>query len=107
MEKALAYVCCPVDVGKAKVQKYCRKIYELGYVPICPQFGFSSFLNEEEAEDMQAFQRMSHMVLRRCRMVVVCGKETSVTMNTEISMADRLHIICTTLDGLARIKEAE
>ena len=86
MEKALAYVCCPVDVGKAKVQKYCRKIYELGYVPICPQFGFSSFLNEEEAEDMQAFQRMSHM---------------------EISMADRLHIICTTLDGLARIKEAE
>ena len=55
MEKALAYVCCPSDAGKAKMQKYCRKIYELGYVPICPQFGFSPFLNEGEAEDMQAF----------------------------------------------------
>ena len=107
MEKALAYVCCPADVGKAKVQKYCRKVYELGYVPICPQFGFAPFLNEGEAEDTQAFQRMSHMLLKRCRMVVVCGKEVTGTMNTEISMADRFHIICTTLDGLIRIKEAE
>ena len=29
------------------------------------------------------------------------------TMNTEISMADRLHIICTTLDGLVQIKESK
>ena len=28
-------------------------------------------------------------------------------LNTEISMADRLHIICTTLDGLSKIKENE
>ena len=40
-------------------------------------------------------------------MVVVCGKEVTGTMNTEISMADRFHIICTTLDGLVRIKEAQ
>ena len=97
----MAYVCCSADAGKAKVQKYCRKIYELGYISICPQFGFSPFLDEGE-EDMQAFQRMSHMVLRRCRMVVVCGKETTGAMNTKISMEDRLHIICTTLDGLRR-----
>ena len=46
-------------------------------------------------------------LLRRCRMVVVCGKEVTGTMNTEISMADRLHIICTTLDGLVQIKESK
>ena len=107
MEKALAYVCCPADAGKAKVQKYCRKIYELGYVPICPQFSFSPFLDEGEAEDMQAFQRMSNMVLRWCGWGVVCVNHTTGTMNTEISMADRFHIICTTLDGLVRIKEAQ
>jgi hypothetical protein len=28
-------------------------------------------------------------------------------MNTDISTADRLHIICTTLDGLIKIKEKE
>lgn len=107
MEQALAYVCCPPEEGRAKVQKYCRKIYEMGYVPMCPQFSFAPFLDEGDAEDMQAFTRMSHLVLRRCRMVVVCGREVTGTMNAEISMADRLHIICTTLDGLIKIKEAE
>ena len=102
MEQALAYVCCSAEESRVKVQKYCRKIYELGYVPICPRFVFSPFLEESDAEDMQGYGRMSHILLRRCRMVVVCGKEVTGTMNTEISMADRLHIICTTLDGLVQ-----
>ena len=50
---------------------------------------------------------MSHLILKRCRMVVVCGREVTGTMNTDISTADRLHIICTTLDGLIKIKESE
>ena len=104
LEQALAYVCCSAEEGKTKVQRYCRKIYELGYVPICPQYSFSPFLDDGDAEDMQAMRRMSHQILRRCRMVVVCGKETTGTMNTEISMADRLHIICTTLDWLSKLK---
>ena len=107
MEQALAYVCCPAQESRARVQKYCRKIYELGYVPICPQFGFAPFLDEGEAEDQQAFHRMSSLILKRCRMVVVCGKEVTGTMNKDISTADRLHIICTTLDGLIKIKENE
>ena len=107
MEQALAYVCCPADESRAKMQKYGRKIYEMGYVPICPWFGFSPFLDESEAEDQQAFNQMSHLILRRCRMVVGCGREVYGTMNTEISMADRLQIICTTLDGLIKIKEAK
>lgn len=105
MEQALAYVCCASGESRTKVQKYCRKIYELGYVPICPQFGFAPFLDESEAEDQQALNQMSYLILKRCRMVVVCGREVTGTMNTEISMADRLHIICTTLDGLIKIKE--
>ena len=30
MEQALAYVCCSAEESRVKVQKYCRKIYELG-----------------------------------------------------------------------------
>ena len=48
------------------------------------------YSEESDAEDMQGYGRMSHILLRRCRMVVVCGKEVTGTMNTEISMADRL-----------------
>ena len=59
MEQAMAYVCCPAEESRVKVQRYCRKIYELGYVPICPRFGFLPFLDEGEAEDQQAYNRMS------------------------------------------------
>lgn len=107
MEQALAYVCCPADESRAKVQKYCRKIYELGYVPISPHYAFMPFLDDGIAEEQQDLTKMSHLILKRCRMVVVCGKEISGTMNAEISMADRMHIICTTLEGLIKIKEAE
>ena len=68
MEQAMAYVCCPAEESRVKVQRYCRKIYELGYVPICPRFGFLPFLDEGEAEDQQAYNRMSHLILKRCRM---------------------------------------
>ena len=87
MEQAMAYVCCSAEESRVKVQRYCRKIYELGYVPICPRFGFLPFLDEGEAEDLQAYNRMSHLILKRCRMVVVCGKEVTGTMNTDISTA--------------------
>ena len=58
MEQALAYVCCSAEESRVKVQKYCRKIYELGYVPICPRFVFSPFLEESDAEDMQGYGSM-------------------------------------------------
>ena len=106
MEQALAYVCCPETDSRVRLQKHCRKIYELGYVPICPRFGFLPFLDEASAEDMQGMSKMSQILLRRCRMVVVCGSDVTESMHAEIGMADRLHIICTTLEGLIRIKES-
>lgn len=57
LEQALAYVCCSAEEGKTKVQRYCRKIYELGYVPICLQYSFSHSLGMTDAEDMQAMRR--------------------------------------------------
>ena len=50
--------------------------------------------------------RQAIHMLGRCRMLVVCGKEISNTMSAEIGMAEKRNIICTTLEGLARIKEA-
>lgn len=107
MDRAFAYVSCSEEDSRVKVQKYCRKIYELGYIPICPRFGFVPFLDESNAEDQQGLAQMSMLFLKRCRMVVVCGNEVTENMNTEISTADRLHIICTTLEGLIQIKETK
>ena len=93
--------------AETKLQRYCRKIYEMGYVPICPQVWISHhFLDEGEAEDQQAYNRMAHLDLKA--VPDGGGLRTGGHRNDEYGIsapADRLHIICTTLDGLIKIKE--
>ena len=107
MEKAFAYVCTASDAAPRLLKRYCRKIYELGYVPICPKLSDSQYLALENADDKREFQSIARQKLGRCRMLVVCGKEISNSMSAEIGMAEKRNLICTTLDGLAKIKEAD
>ena len=107
MEKAFAYVCTASDAAPRLLKRYCRKIYELGYVPICPKLLDSQYLALENADEKREFQNIARQKLGRCRMLVVCGKEISNSMSAEIGMAEKRNLICTTLDGLAKIKEAD
>ena len=107
MEKAFAYVCTASDAAPRLLKRYCRKIYELGYVPICPKLSDSQYLALENADEKREFQSIARQKLGRCRMLVVCGKEISNSMSAEIGMAEKRNLICTTLDVLAKIKEAD
>ena len=107
MEKAFAYVCTASDAAPRLLKRYCRKIYELGYVPICPKLSDSQYLALENADEKREFQNIARQKLGRCRMLVVCGKEISNSMSAEIGAAEKRNLICTTLDGLAKIKEAD
>ena len=107
MEKAFAYVCTASDAAPRLLKRYCRKIYELGYVPICPKLSDSQYLALENADEKREFQSIARQKLGRCRMLVVCGKEISNSMSAEIGMAEKRNHICTTLDGLAKITEAD
>ena len=40
-------------------------------------------------------------------MLVVCGNEISLAMTAEIGQAEKRNLICTILDGLAKIKGPE
>ena len=77
MEKAFAYVCAAPDAAPRLLKRYCRKIYELGYVPICPKLSDSQYLQMENADEKREFQNISRQKLCRCRMLVVCGNEIS------------------------------
>ena len=88
MDKAFAYICASEEAASRLLRRYCKKIFELGYVPICPH-------------------EISRQKLARCRMLVVCGREITGQMSVEIGAAEKHHLICTTLDGLAKIREAE
>ena len=84
MEKAFAYVCASSDAAPRLLKRYCRKIYELGYVPICPKLSDSQYLQMENADEKREFQNISRQKLCRCRMLVVCGNEISNSMSAEI-----------------------
>lgn len=57
MEKAFAYVCAAPDAAPRLLKRYCRKIYELGYVPICPKLSDSQYLQMENADEKREFQK--------------------------------------------------
>ena len=107
MEKAFAYICTAADTPSRLLKRYCRKVFELGYVPICPKFADSQYLVLENADEKREFQSISRQKLCRCRMLVVCGNEISNSMSAEIGMAEKRNIICTTLKGLTKIKESD
>lgn len=107
MEKAFAYLCASTKTAPRHLKRYCRKVYELGYVPICPRLADGQYLALENPDEKRDFYSIARQKLARCRMLVVCGNEITGTMSAEIGMAEKRNIICTTLDGLAKIKEAE
>ena len=105
MEKAFAYICA-AEATPRQLKSYCHKVYELGYVPICPKLSDTQYLTMENADEKREFQNIARQKLGRCRMLVVCGNEITALMSMEIGMAEKRNIICTTLDGLIRIKES-
>ena len=107
MEKAFAYICASEEAAPRLLRRYCRKIYELGYVPICPKLSEAQSRPPDNADVKRDFHTIARQKLGRCLMLVVCGNEISHAMSSEIGQAEKRNLICTTLEGLAKIKEAD
>ena len=107
MEKAFAYLGTAEETSSRLLKRYCRKVFELGYIPICPALMEGQYLTLENPDEKRDFQNISRQKLNRCRMLVVCGNEITSAMSAEIGQAEKRNLICTTLEGLAKIKEAD
>lgn len=109
MSRAFAYVCSPyageTRNNTKKTKAYCRRLYEMGYTPIAPHLLFPQFIDDDIPAERKDGLDMAKDILRRCRVVVVCGKELSDVMVDEIALAKRLGIVTTTLDGVEEIDE--
>lgn len=107
MEKAFAFICASEETSTRILKRYCRAIYDLGYVPICPRLGDGQYLDLDVPDEKKAYHEIARQKLGRCRMVVVCGRDVTSTMLAEIGIAEKRHLVCTTLDGLASIRSSE
>ena len=103
MNRAFVYVCAPRDgFANSRLKNYCRQLYDMGYLPICPHLMFGSFLSEDTPEERENCHAMAMDVLRRCRVLAVCSNELTEDMEKEIFLAKRLGIVTTSLAGIKK-----
>lgn len=105
--RTFAYVSAPItnnaSSASQKLKEYCKTLYELGYLPVCPAMLFSRFLSDAVPEQREARREMALSLLRRCRVLVVCSDDINEEMESEILLAKRLGIVATTLTGIKKI----
>ena len=79
MKRPLAYISCALEKGNIQQQtemtNYCRTVYEAGYFPICPPLFLPYFIRDEIPTEHKDGIDMSRDLLKRCHVLVVCGKE--------------------------------
>ena len=91
-----------VDMEQAA--HYCRVVYDAGYSPICPMLYLPLFLNDAVPEEHKNGIDMGRDLLRRSRVLVVCGHTITESMKNDIAVAQRLGITATTLEGILTVK---
>ena len=100
MKRSLAYITAAwrgdpaVDMEQAA--HYCRVVYDAGYLPL--------FLNDAVPEEHKNGIDMGRDLLRRSRVLVVCGHSVTEAMKNDIAVAQRLGITATTLEGILTVK---
>jgi len=63
------------------------------------------FLNGEAPAEHEAGVSMGRDLLRRSRVLVVCGDYVDEAVKSDIALAERLSITATTLEGILTIRE--
>ena len=89
--------------NRAAASKYCRAVYEAGYSPICPVLFHPCFLKVTNAKEHKDSREMSEELLRRSRILVICGDIVSDEVLSDIALARHLRIAATTLDGILTV----
>ena len=107
-KRPLAYItaawCGDDDDNMERAARYCRIVYEAGFSPVCPALYLPLFLNDAVPEEHKNGIDMARDLLRRSRVLVVCGHSITEAMKNDIAVAQRLGITATTLDGILTVK---
>ena len=108
MKRPLAYITAAWYGGESEIMEkaaqYSRTVYEAGFSPICPALYLPLILNDAVPEEHKSGIDMGRDLLRRSRVLVVCGHTVTEAMKNDIAIAQRLGITATTLEGILTVK---
>lgn len=96
MKRTFVYICSPfrgnTSANVKMAREYCRKAYKAGYLPLAPHLLFPQFLSDNVPEERENGMAMAKALLRRCRLIMVCGDTVTDGMMEEIMLANRLNM---------------
>ena len=102
MKRPWAFICANEGATSKHLRNYCREVYLLGYLPVCPKLQDSQYLVLEDAVERSEYTAIVRDKLLRCPMLVVCSRNQDATTNAQIGLAQKYNRIVTTLDGLKK-----
>ena len=102
MKRPWAFICASEGATSKHLRNYCREVYLLGYLPVCPKLQDSQYLVLEDAMERSEYTAIVRDKLLRCPMLVVCSRNQDATTNAQIGLAQKYNRIVTTLDGLKK-----
>ena len=108
MKRPLAYItaawCGIPEVDTDLAVEFCRAAYEAGLAPICPKLYLPLILNDSVPEEHKDGIDMGRDMLKRSRMLLVCGGAVDEDVKNDIAVAARYGIAATTLEGIMIVK---
>ena len=90
--------------GHRPCVEFCRAAYEAGLAPICPKLYLPLILNDSVPEEHKDGIDMGRDMLKRSRMLLVCGGTVDEDVKNDIAVAARYGIAATTLEGIMNVK---
>ena len=90
-----------------QAMKLITKLYEAGYTPICPLLSLPEIINVSNADEFKDYVDMSEDMLRRSRILVVCGTAVDETVLTDIAIANRFHVASSTMRGVLTVDKSK
>lgn len=96
MRRPLAYISFNSTGNRKEVieaaKQYCRMSYLAGYSPICPALFQMNFLSADKPIEYKDGREMANDLLRRARVLVVCGDAESKEELEDMAIARRYQI---------------
>ena len=73
MKRPWAFICASEGATSKHLRNYCREVYLLGYLPVCPKLQDSQYLVLEDAVERSEW-RFSHQhgTSRNCTTHILC-----------------------------------
>lgn len=89
MKRPWAFICASEGATSKHLRNYCREVYLLGYLPVCPKLQDSQYLVLEDAMERSEYTAIVRDKLLRCPMLVVCSRNQDATTNAQIGLAQK------------------